>query len=184
MSAPESSGRQPAAVTASVAALLLLSLSSAATSAAEVSRYDYQAAAAICQPALAVHATALRSRPLSLENRGTEPVFVSCALRGDPRPGGRGAMKVLAEVGATGTAAAVVSCTFVDGLQEGSTVNAVYRTKSVVVQPDSRGVAVTWQPSEIAGSPEHIARPAVQCELPPGTALHYLSVTYDEDIGG
>ena len=183
MSAPDRSGHMPAAAASLAVALFILALPAPA-SAAEVVRYDYQGAAAICQPALPAHAAGLRARPLSLENLGTGTVFVSCALRGDPRPAGRGAMKVLAEVGATGTGAAVIRCTFVDGLQEGGTLDAVYRTKAVVVQPNTRGTSITWQPSEIAGSPEHIFRPAVQCELPPGAALHYLAGTYDEDIGG
>lgn len=93
-------------------------------------------------------------------------------------------MKVLAEVGAVGGLTGGVSCTFVDGYQQGNVVDAVYRTKSVLVSGGQRGVALTWQPSEIAGAPEHIFRPALQCMLSPGTALHYLSVTYDEDVGG
>jgi hypothetical protein len=116
-------------------------------------------------------------------NEGTTDAFVSCALAGDPRPGGRGAMKVLAEVGATNTGSGSVTCTFVDGYQEGGTVNAIYRTKSAGVAGGGRGATLTWQPVEIAGAPEHIFRPAVQCRLSPGTALHYLSVTYDEDVG-
>jgi len=185
MSAPDRSGLRPAASTIVTAALAVASIASfGAASAAEVVRYDYQGASAICQPALAAHAAGLRSRPLSLENTGTTAAFVSCALRGDPRAGGRGAMKVLAEVGATGPTGAVVTCTFIDGVQEGGSVSAIYRTKSVPVHPLSRGSTMTWQPVEIAGNPEHIFRPALQCQLPPRTALHYLAVTYDEDIGG
>src|SRR5690606_27999345 len=102
----------------------------AAVGAVEVARYDMQGAAAICQPATHLYAGSLRARPLGLVNEGTTDVFVSCTLAGDPRPGGRGAMKVLAEVGAVGQTGGMASCTFVDGYQQGSVVDAVYRTKA------------------------------------------------------
>lgn len=183
MSAPEFGGRLPAGAAALATALLLAGMLPGAAGAAEVLRYDYQGAAGICHAATSHYAAQLRSRPLGLVNEGETVAFVSCALAGDARPGGRGPMKVLVEVGAVAGVGNAVSCTFVDGLQEGGTSNAVYRTKSTVVAGGARGAALTWQPSEIAGAPEHIFRPAVQCKLAPGTALHYLSVTYDEDIG-
>ncbi|WP_457005398.1 hypothetical protein [Luteimonas sp. A501] len=161
----------------------MLPIVSGQADAAEVVRYDFQGAASVCQPATFAYAEGLDSRPLSFVNKGTTPVFVSCALRGDPRPGGRGAMKVLVEAGATGRRSGRVTCTFVEGYEQGDTSQAVYRTKSADVFTMSRGVALTWQPSEIAGAPEHIFRPALQCVLAPGTAIHYLSVTYDEDVG-
>lgn len=182
MSARDGGGRLPAYLTASLA-VALASAASGPASAVEVLRYDFQGAAAICQPAKGEYAEKLRSRPLALANEGTTPAFVSCALRGDPRPGGRGAMKVLAEVGSVTGLTGTVTCTFVDGYQQGATVDAVYRPKTALVFPASRGVALTWQPVEIAGNPEHIFRPALQCMLGPGTALHYIAITYDEDIG-
>jgi len=183
MWAPDVHGRLTACTAAMAVGLLLSGQANHAT-AAEVVRYDFQGAAAICQPALEQYSAQLRSRPLGLVNEGTSAAYVSCALRGDPRPGGRGAMKVLVEVGATTGVPGAVTCTFVDGLQQGGSSDAVYRTKSTGLAGGIRGVALTWQPSEIAGAPEHIFRPAVQCLLGPKTALHYLSVTYDEDIGG
>ena len=181
MSATESGGRRLAGIL--TLATLIGAGASSVASGAEVSRYDYQGAASICQAATAQYAPSVRSRPLALVNEGTSDAFVACALRGDPRPQGRGAMKLLVEVGAPGARSAAVSCTFVEGYQRGSTIDAVYRTKSTIVSAGARGQALTWQPSEIAGSPEHIFRPAVQCMLGPGAALHYLTVTYDEDIG-
>jgi len=183
MSAPESGGRLPAGTAALAVALLLAAALPGDAAAAEVFRYDFQGAAGICQPATGAYAEQLRSRPLGLVNEGTTVAFVSCALAGDARPGGRGAMKVLVEIGAVGGIGNVVSCTFVDGFQNGDVLDAVYRTKAAYVTGGTRGVAFTWQPVEIAGAPEHIFRPAVQCALAPGTAMHYLSVTYDEDIG-
>ena len=183
MLAPESGGRLPAGAAALAAVLLLASAMPGDAAAAEVFRYDFQGAAGICQPATSTYAAQLRSRPLGLVNEGTTVAFVSCALVGDARPGGRGAMKVLVRIGALGDLGSVVNCTFVDGLQNGDVVDAVYRTKTEYVSAGTRGVAFTWEPVEIAGAPEHIFRPALQCALGPGTAMHYLSVTYDEDIG-
>ncbi|MEN1956906.1 hypothetical protein [Luteimonas changyuni] len=184
MSAPEVRAGAPLAATALFAALVVAAPAfSLDARSAEVSRYDFQGAAAICQPATAAYGQSVRSRPLAVVNEGTSNTFVTCALRGDPRPGGRGAMKVLVETGAPVGRNGIVSCTFVDGTQHGNVVDAVYRTKSASVAAGSRGVTLTWQPVEIAGAPEHIFRPAVQCMLSPGIALHYLSVTYDEDVG-
>ena len=143
-------------------------------------RYDFQGASSTCQPATFAYGEGIDSRPLSLVNRGTTTVFVSCALRGDPRAAGRGATKVLVEAGATGQRSGQVTCTFIDGIDR---QEPIYRTKRAVVYKETRGVALTWQPSEIAGYPDHIFRPALQCMLAPGTAIHYLAVTYDEDIG-
>jgi len=182
MSAPDSGGRAPA-LAAALVATLMLAVVPARGDAAEVVRYDFQGASSVCQPATFAYAEGLDSRPLSFVNRGRTPVFVSCALRGDPRPGGRGATKILVEAGATGQRSGRVTCTFVEGYEQGGNTQAVYRTKSADVFTRSRGVALTWQPSEIAGAPEHIFRPALQCVLAPGTAIHYLAVTYDEDIG-
>lgn len=179
MSAPECRGRVPAMV-AMLASAFVLSLAPGETMAAEVVRYDFQGASSTCQPATFAYAEGIDSRPLSLVNRGTTTVFVSCALRSDPRGGGRGATKVLVEAGATGQRSGQVSCTFVEGRDQ---EEPIYRTKSAFVYKESRGVALTWQPSEIAGYPERIFRPAVQCVLAPGTAIHYLAVTYGEDIG-
>jgi len=182
MSAPDLGGRMPARA-AAAAFVLMLAGQAGGAAAAEVLRYDIQGAASICQPATSEFAGHLRARPLGLVNEGTTSAFVSCAPLGDPRPGGRGAMKILVEVGATGPTAAAASCTFVDGLQQGGSVDAVYRTKSTLLNAGQRGVPLTWQPSEIAGAPEHIFRPAVQCMLTPGAAVHYLAITYDEDVG-
>lgn len=183
MSAPEAGGRLPAFVFALLGAAVALGTSSQAD-AAETRRYDYQGAAGICQPANATYAEKIRSRPLAVVNEGTTDAYVTCALRGDARPGGRGVTRLIVEAGAPGGQSGVVSCTFVDGAQRGGSIDAIYRNKTAFVTAGSRGVALTWVPSEIAGAPEHIFRPGVQCMLPPGIALHYLAVVYDEDIGG
>ena len=180
MSAPETGGRLPASVILLLSALAFYA-TPGATFAAEVVRYDFQGASSVCQPATYSYAKGLDSRPLSFVNKGNSTVFVSCALRSDPRASGRGAMKVLVEAGATGQRSGRVSCTLVEGHERGE---VVYKTKSANVYSGQRGVAITWQPVEIAeDAPEHIFRPAVQCQLAPGTAIHYLAVTYDEDIG-
>ncbi|MBB1473670.1 hypothetical protein H5368_11565 [Luteimonas sp. MC1782] len=89
----------------------------------------------------------------------------------------------MAHVGNVGSATANVSCTFVEGSQLGDQSDAVYRTKSVSMFAGTIGTPLPWEPSEIAGGPELIYQPAVQCMLTPGAALHYITVAYDEDVG-
>lgn len=181
MSAPELRGLRPAALAAFIA---LLSIAAAhETVAAEIFRYDFQGAAGICQPTLPAHAAALRARPLGFVNEGTIAAFVTCTFRGDPRVGGRGATRVQAHLGHVGETGATVSCTFVEGRELGGVSNAVYRTKTASVYGGGTGASLTWQPSEIAGAPALIYQAAVQCRLDPKTALHYISVYYDEDVG-
>lgn len=182
MSAPDACGLRPAIIAACFA-LLAAAAASSNLEAAEAFRYDIQGAAGICQPARPEYGVALRARPLGLVNEGTVPAFVTCTLRGDPRAGGRGATKVLVHLGNVGTASAVVSCTFVEGRQLGGESNAVYRTKSGTLFGGAQGESFSWQPSEIAGGPELIYQPALQCSLGAGSALHYISVSYDEDVG-
>jgi hypothetical protein len=178
MSAPD---LRVAAVVAAFCAAAALAPSPA--DAATVQRYDVQGAAGACQPALASHAAALRTRPLAMVNEGSSPAFVTCTYRGDPSASGRRISKVLVNVGNVSGSPGVVNCTFVNG-RDGLDTAAVYRTKGALVNAGGAGVNLTWQPSEIAGTPTTISRPAVQCTLPKGTAVHYISVTYDEDIGG
>lgn len=166
-----------------VAAMLAVGLPVDGVHAAERFRYDFQGAAGVCQPSLPSYAAGLRARPLGLANEGTATSFATCAFRGDQTPGGRGAWQVTATVGNRGTAVRQVSCTFVTGSKLGSSSDAIYRTKTFSVAPGGQGVTFSWQPSEIAGAPESIARPAVLCSLPAGTVLHYFSNYYDENIG-
>jgi hypothetical protein len=181
MSAPDLRGLRPAAVTAFV--VLLASSMGQNASAAEIFRYDFQGAAGICQPAIAASAANMRARPLAFVNEGEGTAFVTCTFRGDPRPGARGATKVQVHVGHVGETGSSVTCTFVEGRELGGVSNAVYRTKSVAVYGGSPGASMTWQPSEIAGGPDLIYQAGVQCVLGPDTALHYISVYYDEDVG-
>lgn len=152
-------------------------------SAAERSRYDYQGAAGVCQPSQPSFAANLRARPLGLANEGATTAFVTCAFRGDQTPGGRGAWQVTATVGNFGAAVRRVTCTFVTGSQLGGDSDAIYRAKTFQVAPGNQGVTFSWVPSEIAGAPESIERPAVLCSLPPRTTLHYFSTYYDEGVG-
>jgi hypothetical protein len=181
MSAPDFRGLRPAAISALVA--LCVAAPWGEVAAVDVFRYDFQGAAGICQPALSSHAASLRARPLGLINEGTESAFVTCTFRGDPRANERGATKVQVHVGHVGEAGSTVTCTFVEGVELGGVSNAVYRTKSLPVYGGSAGASMTWQPSEIAGAPALIYQPALQCQLGPGTAIHYISVYYDEDVG-
>lgn len=162
---------------------LILGAVQASAIAAEVFRYDYQGAAAVCQPALPEYEAGLRSRPLGLSNEGDTTAFVTCTFHGDDTSGGRGAWQILVNVANDGTAAASIDCTLVDGFASGSSSNATYTTKSVGLFPGGNGAFIAWLPSEVSGSPAKINRPALSCSLPARTTLHYIGINYDENIG-
>lgn len=166
-----------------VAAVLVAGFPLRDAGAAERSRYDFQGAAGVCQPSQPSFAANLRARPLGLANEGTTTAFVTCAFRGDQTTGGRGAWQVTATVGNFGTAVRRVTCTFVTGSQRGGDNDAIYRAKTFQIAPGGQGVTFSWEPSEIAGAPESIKRPAVLCSLPTKTTLHYFSTYYDEGVG-
>ena len=151
--------------------------------AADKSRYDFQGAAGVCQPSQPSYAAGLRARPLGLANEGAATAFVTCAFRGDQTTGGRGAWQVTATVGNFGGITRRVTCTFVTGSQLGGNNDAIYRSKTFLVAPGGQGVTFSWEPSEIAGAPESIKRPAVLCSLPNRTVLQYFSTYYNENVG-
>lgn len=150
--------------------------------AVEVFRYDYQGAAGVCQPSLPEYEAGLRSRPLGLANEGTTTAFVTCTFRGDDTAGGRGAWQVLVNVANDGTTSQTVKCTLVDGAASGATSNATYTPKSAGLFIGGAAF-IAWVPTDIAGSPAKINRPALSCALPAKTTLQYLGINYDENIG-
>lgn len=176
------SGGAVALASASMVAALLAVASSA--SAVDATRYDYQSAAALCQPTLPEHGADLRSQPLvGLSNLSDEHIFVTCAYRGDDTAGGRGAWRVTANVAAYGRATSVlVSCTLVNGRAVGPSSNATYTTRTVPV-PAATGVTMAWVPEAINGTPPTITRPALMCGLPAGTSLQFVAIHYDENVG-
>lgn len=155
-----------------------------AADAATLSRYDYQAGAAFCQPVLPEHGTSLRSQPLTgLQNTGTATIFVTCAPAGDDSAGGRGASRILVNVANYGTAGfAQVDCTLVNGAQSGSSVNATYTTRSGFPSLGS-GTFIAWEPATTTGTPASINRPQFMCSLPVGVAVQFIAITYSENIG-
>lgn len=86
--------RKGASAACAVTLGLMAALSVTQAAAVEKLRFDYQGAAAVCQPSKPLYEAGLRSRPLGLANAGTDIAFVTCALQGSDPTGQRGAYQV------------------------------------------------------------------------------------------
>lgn len=154
----------------------------AEVNAAEQNRTDQQGASGMCQGALATYNANLRARPLGLANEGSADAYVTCAWQGDDTNNGRGSQQIQVVIGNNAAAAATVNCTLVNGFQAGSFVNATYTPKSVTIAPGA-AATMTWVPGDIAGAPSEIRLPALSCQLPAGTVIHYTIKSYLEEVG-
>lgn len=151
--------------------------------AVEVSRTDLQGASGMCKAALPGYAAAVRYRPLGLNNESNDHIFVSCNWQGDDSQFGvRGARRVFVFIGNHAAVPRTVSCTLVDGFQQGSNLQATYTVKSLDV-PAGAGVSFEWLPADVPGAPATIKLPSVSCALPPQSSLQYTGKVYNEDVG-
>lgn len=171
---------------AAVLATLGLAVPMSQAMAVEVNRYDYQGAAAVCQPTLPQHGANLRAQPLrGLSNLNEEDtIFVTCGYRGDDTTVPRGAWRVIANAANYGSSlGAIVSCTLVNGRAIGPDSNATYTTRSVFVALGG-GATIFWTAADIEGGPPTISRPAIMCSVPAGASLQFVGIHYAEDVGG
>jgi len=169
-----------------VAVGTLSSLLSTGVFAIDKPRFDYQGAAALCQPSSPIHEANLRSRPLGLSNSGTKTAFVTCALQGSDPTGQRGAYQVQVNVGNNDTVAKIITCTLVVVFRKpGETVDrTVYIPRSASV-PAGSGGFISWVPTDLTGTtggPE-VPKSGVSCGLPKKTTLQYTGNYYREDVG-
>jgi hypothetical protein len=179
------SGRRVALASA-FAVGAMASLSSTGVLAVEVLRFDYQGAAAVCQPSAPIHETNLRSRPLGLSNSGTKTAFVTCANQGSDPTGQRGAYQVLVNVGNNDTVAKRITCTLVVVFRKpGETANRTVYSPRAADVPAGSGGFIAWVPTDLTGQtggPE-IPKWAVSCGLPKKTTLQYTGSFYKEEVG-
>lgn len=162
--------------------VLLLSSLPGLCRAETVARVFLSSAAGICQSSYPATAGGLlRARPLALQNEGATSTFVTCSyptpdLSEAPNWAGLGLVFVN-----NGTGNVNVTCTLVSGtLLEG---NVVYLPKTRFVTAGSVDVFIQFEPDELPGSPEFIARPNLSCVLPPEIGIQHLWYQYDREIG-
>lgn len=148
--------------------------------AASIERTDYQSAAGICQGALPAFAGTLRMRPMGIVNEGSQTSFVTCAVQGDYTVA-RGASALFLRVSNGTNASASVTCTLVNGYGNSNAFTPVYVTKSAQMAANA-GASLIWEATDLGNGSSTIQFPQFSCALPPGTSIHYISRTYQEEV--
>ncbi|MEP6634228.1 MAG: hypothetical protein ABJA62_08450 [Luteimonas sp.] len=143
-------------------------------------RRFFQNATGTCQSALPVFDGQIRKRPLALQNEGTTSAFVSCSLMG---PNSSAVDIILIQVFADNSTATPVAltCTLITGLSKFGTPQSLPKT---ITMPANSGVnGFVWTRADNGGAPFNNFTINVSCNLPVGTGLSGMSVTFDEDVG-
>ncbi|MGY1459101.1 MULTISPECIES: hypothetical protein [unclassified Luteimonas] len=166
---------QLASVTTLFSAALLLASTGDAL-AADITRFQIRAAVNVCQGSLPSFEGALRKRPLAIANEGTTGAFVGCSLEANNMFNYE-RTSVAAIFVNRGAAAATVNCTLVNGLL--NRLTPTYFPKSATIAP--RGEAVlNWSAPEF---PDGFEFPNLNCSLPQGVEIGWISDVYPEPVG-
>lgn len=131
--------------------------------------------AARCQGALPAFETAIRKRPLAVQNEGTSNAFITCSFEGDT-------YDATSVVGidtyfTNNTAAAVtLSCTGVSGYQGGTNS---FVSMSVSIPANGSGNPFWVAQDFESGLAEGLI--SISCSLPPGVGINDTYLLWTED---
>lgn len=139
---------------------------------------------AYCQGALPAFETAIRKRPLAVQNEGSIGSFVTCSFISQ---GGIGLTatnptSVLVYFNTISGADTTINCTGVSGYATGSNQFIV---KSVLAPASGSQASITWNAGDFEGAPANFPSGmfSISCSLPPGGAINDTRVTFSEEIG-
>lgn len=150
--------------------------------AVEIGRRFSSNATGLCQGALPAFETAIRKRPLAVQNEGASTAFVTCSFtsQGSQIAGGLNpATAAIFFTSQTGDDV-TINCTGVSGRQNSPNE---YIPKSVVVGGATG--AIEWLAADFSGAPARFPSGlfSVSCSLPPGAAILDTRVVFFEEIG-
>lgn len=132
-------------------------------------------ATAICQGALPAFETAIRKRPLALQNEGTQAAFVTCAfVNPGPSDGSARVEAVLVYLQNVNAQTQQVSCTAVNSTATASPAPALYLTKGAFVTPSATSsTQLRFAAAEFGGGASVLPGDTVgvSCNLPPGVGI-------------
>lgn len=171
---------------AASAALFVTCATFAASSplhAAEISRLLFLNAGNACQGATQASIANLRTRPLATMNEGAATANLTCVL---PTGGSADSIRttaLMAYVFNANNVPATVTCTLVDGYQQGGGVFANYVPRTFEIPAGGVG-AYVFLPDDAQAGLAQFVQPNLSCGLPPGTGMTYLLQIYAEEIGG
>lgn len=134
-------------------------------------------AAANCQGALPAFETAIRKRPLGVQNEGTSASFVTCSFVNQYDSDAQGQIDYFdAFFINKGTSAAVVSCTGVAGFETGASNRFI--SKEVTVAPNSTVHTLMHFDAGDNGGQPYYPLVSLSCRIPPGVAINDTYVGY------
>ncbi|MBC7991386.1 MAG: hypothetical protein H7Y19_17650 [Luteimonas sp.] len=145
--------------------------------AAPVNRDSFGTAAGLCTPAFGPSETAIRKRPLSVQNEGTTNAFVTCSFMTE------GPVSVAyVYVNSYDAAVHTITCTGVNGYTSRPT-NA-YVPKSIDAPADGSQEYIEWVPTDFGGTTVFPSSYfSVSCALPPGAGVNDIGMVYSVEIG-
>lgn len=157
-------------------ALVLAALAAGGADAIDRSRFWYTQPAGICQAALPAFEGAIRKRPLSIQNEGTVPAFVSCAFESQGRM-----RQIYYYFTSVDGVAHSASCTGISGINDGTSQSVVM---SIPVPESGERALMLWNGSDF-NEDAYFPTPyfSVSCKLDPGVALTSSAMIFEEDIG-
>jgi hypothetical protein len=157
--------------------LLATAAAAALLSTAPVHANDWSTAVDVCQGSLPAFEGQLRKRPLAISNEGTEPAYISCAIRaplGNLDGGGVDVTQIIVLFTNRAATAQSVSCTLVDGVAAPfPSFPAIYLPKTVDLAAGGFGV-VNWFDFETEAGRYRL--PNLSCALPPGTEINIVQM--------
>lgn len=144
--------------------------------AAEVAMRLAATAANTCQPALPAFEGQIRKRPLSVQNEGSSPAFLTCAMAA-ASTATRSGLYANSIDGQPHT----ISCTIVLGFITGA---PLYVTKSVDVPASGGQVSMQVVPFDVSRVVDlNTQFVSYSCQLPPGSGINDMWVTWLQGVG-
>lgn len=139
--------------------------------------------AGICQGALPVFETAIRKRPLAIQNEGATTTFITCsfASQGGANQDVRNPTEVLVYFNNTSGKAVSLSCTGVTGY---ATRPGHYVVKEVKLGADGAQGHLSWKAADFGEKEPYFPSGlfSISCGLPPGAAINDTYVVFSEEV--
>jgi hypothetical protein len=135
--------------------------------------------AARCQGALPAFETAIRKRPLAIQNEGTSNSFITCAFEFDAGNAIDNSALMVDTYFTNNTAAPVsLTCTAVTGWQTGDNE---FVSVTEVIQPGQQSGDMVWFAEDFAGGGMASGLVAISCNLPVGVGVNDTYVYWASD---
>jgi hypothetical protein len=137
--------------------------------------------AARCQGALPAFETAIRKRPLAVQNEGTGASFITCGFEFDALEAVNNAAVMVDTYFSNNTGApVVVACTGVTGFAGGDNEYVAMQT---TIAPNGSGEVtggnLFWEEADFEGGGMSTGLIAISCNLPPGVGINDTYVYWE-----